>query len=225
MLLALGCKPGVGSSCEKGESRCIDGTRALVCQAGRFIETPCRGKQGCRLEKELTACDVHENRDGDACSTDEEGAAVCVDAATLLACRSGRYVRVACRGQKGCTEAGGHAHCDATLGEAGDPCTVEGKKACSTDGKRVLACSSGSLRASYDCRGERGCSVSGSKLTCDSSVAKRGDACDKLSEGSYACTEDARALLRCSGGEFVPDETCKSGTRCLAEPGSTRCGR
>jgi hypothetical protein len=222
---ALGCKPRVGSSCEKGEARCLDGQRALVCQAEKFIETPCRGKNGCRLEAERTACDVHGNQAGDACSTDEEGAAVCIDSNTLLACRQGAYVRSACRGKGGCVEEGGRAMCDATIAESGEPCAAEGKKACNVDGKRVLACTAGKMLDRYDCRGARGCSVVSGKIDCDVSIAKVGDACDSTSEGTFACSEDMKAIARCAGGRFVADETCKHGTKCLAEPGSTRCAK
>jgi len=52
-----------------------------------------------------------------------------------------------------------------------------------------------------------------------------GDACDTTSEGTFACTEDMKAITRCAGGHFVADDTCKRGTKCLAEPGSTRCAK
>ncbi len=219
------CKPAVGSSCDKGEARCLDPGRALLCEAGRFIESPCRGKNGCRLEPEGTACDVHENRDGDACSKDEEGAAVCADPTTLVSCRGGQYVRSPCRGKGGCVEEAGHTQCDASVAKPGDACAAAGKNACSVSGKEVLACADGKLDKSYDCRGERGCSVEAGKIDCDTSVARLGDACDPRSDGSFACTESGTAIVRCSAGQFVADETCKKGTRCLAEPGSTRCGK
>jgi hypothetical protein len=224
-LALFGCKPRAGSSCEKGEARCLDGQRALVCQEGKFIESPCRGKLGCRLEAERTACDIHGNRAGDPCSTDEEGAAVCSDASTLLSCHAGAYVASSCRGKKGCAEEGGRTLCDATVAESGEPCSAEGKKACSVDGKRVLACTSGKMEGAYECRGARGCSVVMGKLDCDVSIAKLGDACDKASEGTFACTEDMKAITRCSGGRFVADETCKHGTKCQADAGSTRCAK
>ena len=223
LLVVAGCKPGVGSSCEKGEARCLDGQRALVCQSEHFIETPCRGKSGCRLEPAGTACDVRGNKPGDSCSSDEEGAAVCADASTLVSCHKGAYVRVACRGKKGCVEENGHAMCDATVAAVGEACATDEKKACSVDGKTVLACSEGQMQARYDCRGARGCSVVSGKIDCDQSVAMLRDACDVASEGSFACSEDAKGLVRCAGGSFVADETCKHGQSCVAESGSTRC--
>ena len=224
-LLSAGCKPAVGSRCDKGESRCIDHVRALVCQDGRFIETPCNGKAGCRLQGDVTVCDAHGNKPGDPCSTDEDGAAVCADEKTLLACHAGKYALVACRGSHGCAEAGRHAECDETIAEAGEACAHEGKKACSVDGKQVLACAQGQTETRYQCRGERGCTVKGGKIDCDVSVARNGDACDPQFEGTYACTEDATAIVRCVNGRFEADETCKRGLRCFAEPGTTRCAK
>jgi hypothetical protein len=196
-----------------------------VCEAGHFIETPCHGKDGCRLKLEVTACDVHGDKPGDACSTDEEGSAVCSDPKTMLACHGGKYVSVACRGEHGCVEDGGRAECDESVAESGEVCVHDGKKACSADGKRVLVCASGQTETRYQCRGERGCSVTQGKIDCDVSVARSGDACDKAFEGTFACTEDALAIVRCSAGKFVSDENCKHGMRCLAEPGSTRCAK
>jgi hypothetical protein len=220
-----GCKPSVGSSCDKGEARCLDGQRALVCQSEHFIETPCRGPKGCRSEAKGTACDVRSNRAGDSCSTDEEGAAVCADGATLVACRRGAYVRVACRGKKGCVEENGHALCDATVAERGEACATEEKKACGVDARQVLACSDGQMQPRYDCRGPRGCAVTSGKIDCDQSTATLRDACDLASEGSFACSEDGARLVRCTGGSFVADETCKAGQVCVAEAGSTRCAK
>lgn len=221
----LGCKPGVGSSCEKGESRCLDPSKALVCEKRKFIETPCLGKNGCRTEPAGVSCDVSGNRAGDACSLDEEGASTCADEKTLVACRRGKYARVPCRGPGGCAQEGNSTRCDATIAEIGEPCAEDNKKACATDGRQVLSCEEGRMRPKYDCRGEHGCRVKERKVDCDLSIARRGDACDKLVEGTFACTEDARAIVRCEGGEFVEDEKCKGAERCLAEPGSTRCAK
>jgi hypothetical protein len=219
------CKPSVGSSCEKGEARCLNPNRALVCQKGAFIETPCLGQHGCRTEPQGVSCDVTANRSGDPCSTDEDGAAVCSDEHTLVACRKGRYTRVPCRGPRGCTQEGANTRCDATVAEIGEPCADENKKACATNGRQVLACENGRMTSKYECRGENGCRVLENKIDCDLTIARLGDACDKLVEGTFACSEDARAIVRCQAGKFIADETCKGATRCLVEPGSTRCAK
>jgi hypothetical protein len=196
-----------------------------VCEEGKFIETPCGGKLGCRLQPEGTACDVHGNRAGDRCSKDEEGAAVCADAETLLACRGGATVRAACRGKDGCVEEHGRAACDASLAEEGDPCGAGSTSSCSVSGKEVLVCAGAAMKKTYECRGERGCTVASGKIDCDQSVAKLGDACDPRTEGSFSCSEDGKSIVKCASGRFVADEKCKAGTECLAEPGSTRCGK
>ena len=221
----VACKPSVGSSCTKGEARCVDPGRAIVCEEGKFIETPCNGKLGCRLQPEGTACDVHGNKAGDRCSKDEEGAAVCADEETLLVCRGGTTVRSACRGKGGCVEEHGRAACDASIAEEGDPCGAGSKSSCSVSGKEVLVCAGAAMKKTYECRGERGCTVASGKLDCDQSVAKLGDACDPRTEGSFSCSEDGKSIVKCAGGRFVADEKCKAGTECLAEPGSTRCGK
>jgi len=226
VLFALvGCKPSAGSSCEKGESRCLEPNRALVCQKNVFIETPCLGKNGCRKEPAGVSCDVSANRAGDPCSTDEEGAAVCADEKTLVACRRGKYARVPCRGPGGCAQEGGNTRCDATVAELGEPCAEDDKKACATDGRRVLSCENGRMTPKYECRGEHGCRVQERKVDCDLTIARLGDTCDKLVEGTYACSEDARSILRCDNGRFGDNEKCKGATRCLVEPGSTRCAK
>jgi hypothetical protein len=224
-LALAACKPGVGSSCEKGDARCLNPNRALVCQKGVFIETPCLGKHGCRVEPAGVSCDPSANRSGDPCSTDEEGAAVCGDPTTLVACRRGKYSRVPCRGPGGCSQEGRNTLCDATVAAVGEPCAEEDKKACATDARHVLACREGRMTPLYECRGKNGCRVVEKKIDCDLSIARLGDPCDKLVEGHFACTEDAKAIVRCEAGKFVADEKCKGATRCLATPGSTSCAK
>src|SRR6187431_2059050 len=90
-LWLISCKPAVGSSCDKGEARCLDAKRELVCQAGHFIESPCNGPGGCRLTDKGTSCDFSGNQPGDPCSADDEGAAVCSNKAFMLACHGGLY--------------------------------------------------------------------------------------------------------------------------------------
>jgi hypothetical protein len=120
---------------------------------------------------------------------------------------------------------GGNTRCDATIAEVGEPCAENDKKACATDGRHVLACDEGRMRPQYECRGPNGCRVAERKVNCDLSIARLGDACDKLVEGTFACSEDARAIVKCEGGQFIPDEKCKGAERCLSEPGSTRCAK
>ena len=217
------CKPSAGSSCDKGEARCLDAKRELVCQAGHFIESPCSGPGGCRLTEKGTSCDFSANKPGDPCSVDDEGAATCSTKDGMLACRGGLYAFVACRGPRGCVNAEGRALCDTSVAEPGDACE-ENLKACAGDGSQVLICKQGKMQRFYLCRGANGCTSSAGKLNCDTSLAKEGDACDKKLEGqAFACSPDESQLLVCKGGAFVLDETCKLGQKCGLVAGNTKC--
>jgi hypothetical protein len=220
---AAGCRPGVGSRCEKGEARCVDQKRGLSCEGGQFIEVPCSGARGCSTSEAGVACDVSGNRQGDRCSRDEEGAAVCQGPNAIIACHGGRFDVSPCRGAHGCVVEGGRAVCDTSIGIAGEACREDGKKACATDGSVVLSCSSGALAPLYLCRGPKKCASASGKLECDMSVAAAGDACDPRMEGHFACDAGLSALLVCKAGRFVSDENCKLGTKCVAEGNQTHC--
>ena len=220
------CKPSAGSSCDKGEARCLDPKSELVCQAGRFIESPCNGPNGCRLTDKGTSCDFSGNKPGDPCSADEEGAASCSRADAMLACHSGQYTLLPCRGSQGCVNAEGRAICDTSLAEPGDVCHDENLKACSGDGSQVLICKQRTMQRFYLCRGANGCSSAARKLNCDTSIAKLGDACDKKLEGqAFSCSPDASEILVCKAGAFVHDQSCKNGQKCRLSGSSTQCAK
>jgi len=220
------CKPSLGSSCEKGEARCLDSKRELVCQAGRFIESPCAGPGGCRLTEKGTSCDFSGNEPGDPCSTDEEGAAACRHRDGMLACHGGVYLLVPCRGASGCLNAEGRAACDTSIAEPGDACREENLKACASDGSQVLICKQHTMQRFYACRGKGGCASSGGRLSCDTTIAKLGDACDPKLEGqAFACTPDGREILACRAGAFGLEQTCKAGQKCSVNGSSTQCVR
>ncbi len=222
-LLGVGCRPGVGGRCEKGEARCLDAARALIYENSAVIEVPCRGPKGCIASDTATACDIARSKVGDRCSRDEEGSATCADAHTLLACHGGNFVAGPCRGPRGCTMEGDRAVCDTTVGAPGESCREDGKKACSSEGASVLVCKGKVLAPLFTCRGPRGCSAAPGKLDCDMSVAMLGDACDPRLEGHIACAADGAGTLICKGGHFVHDETCKPKTSCVTEGNETRC--
>ena|GEM_PF-845708 len=218
------CKPSVGSSCDKGEARCLDAKRELVCQAGSFIESPCNGPGGCRQTEKGTSCDFSGDKAGDPCSRDEEGAASCSTKDGMLACHGGLYALVPCRGPRGCENADGRAFCDTSIAEQGDPCSDENLKACAGDRSQVLICKQHTMQRFYLCRGANGCVSSAGKLNCDTSIAKLGDACDQKLEGqAFACTPDESQILVCKGGAFALDETCKFGQKCSVLGLSTKC--
>lgn len=225
-LLLASCKPGIGSSCEKGEARCIDSTRELACQTGQFIETPCRGPRGCSTNEQGTSCDFSGDKSGDPCSAEDEGRATCSSKDSLLACHGGLYGVIPCRGARGCSNADGRAMCDTSLAQPKDACRDENLKACAADGSQVLICKDHAMVTFYPCRGANGCSSLGGKLSCDTSVAKLADPCDKKLEGqAFSCTPDGASILLCKGGAFVLDETCKAGQRCLVDGSSTHCAK
>ncbi len=224
--LCVSCKPGVGSSCDKGEARCLDGQRELVCQAGKLIETACRGPHGCSFTEQGTSCDFSSDKPGDACSTDDEGAATCNGKVTMLACHGGVYGVVPCRGARGCELADGRAACDTSIAEPSDACRDEGTKACAADRSAVLVCKDHAMAQFYPCRGVNGCGSAAGKLSCDTSIAKLGDPCDKKLEGqAFACAVDGASLLVCKAGAFALDQTCKSGQKCLTDGSSSHCGK
>jgi hypothetical protein len=225
LLAALcGCKPGVGSSCDKGEARCIDHERSLACESGKFIETPCRGPKGCATSEQGTSCDISGNRAGDACTRDDEGAAACSAKDMMLACRDGKYAAVPCRGARGCASESGRALCDTSIAAPSDACKEEGLKACSTAKDQVLICKDHGMVQLFPCRGENGCSSGGGKLSCDTSIAKLADPCDKKMDGqAFSCTPDATAILTCKAGLFTLDEKCKAGQKCVVDGSATQC--
>lgn len=227
LLLALGalsCKAGPGSSCDPGEARCLDGKREIICEDGKFVETPCKGKGGCSTLQERTTCDISGNAPGDACSKVDEGVAACLNEGAMLACHARKFEQVACRGPKGCEMVGAQANCDQSVAEPGDACGANSTKAaCSVDKLRVLACKGGAMAELYQCRGPAGCVSASGKLSCDQTVARVGDSCDKGLSGHIACTEDAKALTICQNERFVPSERCKPGTQCIVSGQSTAC--
>lgn len=227
MLLALlclaACKAAPGGSCREHEARCLDGKRAIVCDNGTFVETPCKGKAGCSTVNEKTTCDISGNQPGDSCSSGDEGVAVCAGADRMLACHGRKFETVPCRGPKGCETVAEQPSCDQSVAAAGEPCKKPKAKACSVDKTRVLSCTDGRLVEQYFCRGEAQCQSSGGKLSCDQTVAKLGDSCDKALNGHIACSEDKKSLITCKDEHFVPSEKCKAATLCAVSGQSTKC--
>jgi hypothetical protein len=217
------CKPGPGSSCDPREARCLDAKRAIVCDDGKFVETPCRGKAGCLTVQESTSCDFSGNQPGDACGSSNEGVAVCAGDDAMLSCHGRKFERVPCRGPRGCEMLGAQANCDQSVAEVGESCKKQNAKACSADKTQVLSCNDGHMTAQYFCRGEGQCSSAGGKLGCDQTVAKLGDICDKSLAGHIACSEDKKSLITCQNERFIPSEKCKPGTVCTVSGQSTKC--
>jgi hypothetical protein len=220
------CKPAPGGSCDPGEARCLDATREIICEDGKFVETPCKGKGGCSTLQERTTCDISGNQPGDPCPKSEEGAAACVSESAMIACRSRKFEQVPCRGPGGCEMVGAQAKCDQSVVEAGEPCVLKSASAaCSVDKQTVLSCKEGRMVELYRCRGALGCVSAAGKLSCDQTIAAVGDACDKGLSGHIACSEDKKSLVICQNERFVASEKCKAGTACTVAGQSTSCAK
>jgi len=89
----------------------------------------------------------------------------------------------------------------------------------------VLICKDHAMVPFYPCRGANGCTALGGKLSCDTSLAKLGDACDKKLEARHLPVRPTRELAVCKGGVFMLDEACKAGQKCLVEGTSTHCAK
>ncbi|HVH45265.1 MAG TPA: hypothetical protein VM925_23090 [Labilithrix sp.] len=103
-------------------------------------------------------------------------------------------------------------------GGIGAPCAPEGGYECTADRRALTACRGGRTVLASTCRGARGCTV-GNAVDCDHSVAMIGDACDGPRE--IACSQDSKALLRCSNGVYQFAEACRNA--CLATSGRVLC--
>jgi len=166
--LGAGCHhdPRPGDACKSTDIRCVDPHVELACQKGVFIPVPCKGPAGCREDAKHLTCDVTGNADGDLCSTDEDGSAVCIGTDRRITCRAGRQTIDFCRGENGCKSEVGTVRCDQSKAEPGDPCIGQ-THACTTEGTSVLACRDGKLTLAATCPGENGCSISQGKIDCD----------------------------------------------------------
>lgn len=223
VVLGVGCKQQVGSSCETGDSRCGSSDTQLICSEGKTIAAPCRGPKGCYVDQKVI-CDISGNQPNDACSKDDEGAAVCLEKnKAKLVCRGGSFREEPCRGPKGCSTVGGRAQCDTSLAAAGDPCQEVGQRACNMAGTKLLSCKDGKMVPELACRGAGGCQSLRGKLDCDFTVAKIGDECPLKMEGKPACSDDRTQLVVCKAGKFVGHKKCEKGETCSTEGGGLRC--
>jgi hypothetical protein len=222
--LALACKPRPGSSCDRGEARCLAGDTQLACHAGKMIEVPCRGPNGCQVTEKGVACDISKNVAGDPCTDADENVGTCSeDGKTKIVCRGGKYHAEPCRGRDGCKLIEGRASCDTSLMEEGEACLQEGSQACSTDNTTFLVCTKGKMEVKLRCRGASGCQFLDRKLTCDLSVAALDDPCDEKMEGKNACALDKKQIVVCKAAKFTSDTVCKAGEECIVGDGTVKC--
>jgi hypothetical protein len=100
--------------------------------------------------------------------------------------------------------------------KVGDTC-AKGDVTCDDDRAGALACVEGHL-ARVACGGRAACST-GTRASCDQTIARMGDAC----VGGEACAVDAVELLRCDGGRFVSAGRCGGPAGCVVERGAIAC--
>lgn len=99
-LAACGGAPEAGADCDKVGYLCGDEDTAFECREvgarglRNWVELPCRGPEGCRVEGGNVSCDVTHNQVGDACSSSMEGKGICTpDGTAALVCRSGTFTK------------------------------------------------------------------------------------------------------------------------------------
>jgi len=206
LIVLLACKSAsVGSSCSEGNMKCTSSTAALFCNKGKFAAMNCSGPKGCNDTARGIDCDNTVAAVGDACDTEQEYACT-ADKKSGLECKGNVFaVRSSCGGEKGCYWVGSNVHCDTDSASAGDVCDIDDDVACSPDKKAALKCTGGKYTAFMSCEGDEGCSVTGSKVQCDHTLADVGDPC---SGDDIACDHERDNLLVCKGNRYVVKDGC-----------------
>lgn len=150
-------------------------------------------------------------REGSSC---KKGQSLCLDGKTALACQGDKLAKVSCAGPLGCTKFQDHANCDDSVATEGDACMGEAEEeyACSPDKKRALVCQGGKFALYLECRGKAGCSLLGRTVSCDTSVASKGDPCK--TQGAVACSADQKQMLECRAGRFEVHRYCRGQYGC-----------
>lgn len=213
-----GCKPKAGASCKiETKEVCVSDKQALVCHDSKWEEMSCRGPSGCAKNGSEGICDQTVAEDKDVCNLVNDF--VCSgDKKTMLACTNNRWsFAQSCLGERGCVMEQKKVTCDNSIANLGDDCREEDDYACSPDKKNALVCRSKKFVLSSNCKGERGCRITGDKehsfkVECDDSTAAVGDPCDK--EGHFACTENQKQIVKCVAKKFVADDKCRRNEKC-----------
>ncbi|MBX3190215.1 MAG: hypothetical protein KF819_24665 [Labilithrix sp.] len=151
------------------------------------------------------------------------GESTCLDKDTALTCVNGKLAEVECKGPLGCTKFQEHARCDSSTANEGEPCMGQNEEeyACSADKKRALICRNGKFERHLECRGKAGCAVLGQQVSCDTSVAAKGDPC--RSQGAAACSEDQKEMMICRDGKFATYRFCRGQFGCYMKADAPAC--
>lgn len=153
----------------EGNSACsADGTKALVCKAGKFaVEADCLGANKCRIVGGKRDCDQTLGNVDGACLT--EGTSVCsVDGTKLLKCTAGKFAAQAdCLGANKCRLDADVPNCDQTRGNLDGACLGDGY-ACSVDGTKILKCTAGKYALHEDCAStSTTCKLATDQIACE----------------------------------------------------------
>jgi hypothetical protein len=93
--------------------------------------------------------------------------------------------------------------------------------ACSADKKRALLCKNGRFEPYLECRGKAGCALLGQQVSCDTSVASKGDPCKV--QGASACSVEQKEMLVCRDGKFVTYRYCRGQYGCYTKGDAPAC--
>lgn len=172
-----------------------------------------------------TGCKLFKKKPGDSCSGNE---ASCSDKGTMLSCKDGKFVAMACKGGNGCSDkvtgvqrAGRRTTttyavtCDFTGNEANTDCTADDDSAmCAADKSAMIMCKKGKIER-HLCRGPKACAETTNEVNCDTSVQVAGEACD---DKDVACTPDKKQRLECRDKKLVVEMNCRGPKGCGITP-------
>lgn len=156
------------STDDDGAALCAGPDRMIACRNGSYQIVPCRGQRGCVNEGGFALCDQSVAMLGDGCK-DENKKACASDGKSVLVCQNGvMNALYACRGERGCSAAGGKLDCDMSVAREGDPCdkTMEGSISCSEDRSSTMICKGEKFALDAKCKPKTRCTVDGTKTEC-----------------------------------------------------------
>jgi hypothetical protein len=163
---------------------------------------------------------------GGSCTSN--GKIQCADAVSGLLCQKNVIVALPCRGPHGCQGQGATSTCDDDLAIEGDACqqTLNENYSCSTDHSKELVCKDGKFQMASTCRGPKKCSVTGSTINCDDSLADIGDPClVEAGDKNFGCSTDKKTEVQCDAAtsKFVASNGCRGPKGCWIEGDLVHC--
>jgi hypothetical protein len=156
--------------------------------------------------------------------TCKAGKDTCLDPKVALHCgKESKYVEVKCGGPLGCLKLGTHMSCDTSIAEIDAPCFSESEDdfACTPNKKKAVVCKDSKFQLSLECRGPKGCSMVGKSMSCDNTIAEKGDPCSK--PGNYACSVDSKNMFICKDGKWDVWRYCRGRDACQVKLTDVSC--